>query len=251
MNIIRFNTNDSEKALQDLINRFERVRKIEDLKNVVSESQNRYGLKNLAYLGYNLGEISKSEPFSIVTYNQQWINCYREKNYFEVDPVLKNVRRSILPLDWADIEISSKEVQHFFKEAIEAGVGQHGLSIPVQGRNGDYSVLSITVDESSEDWDHFKNTYMRDLQILALYFHKSVLEVNNVSPPDFNLTNRELDILYWSACGKSSEDTGAIIGISKSTVRFHVSNILTKLNAVNITHAVGKAIFYGLIGRPS
>jgi LuxR family transcriptional regulator/LuxR family quorum-sensing system transcriptional regulator SolR len=111
--------------------------------------------------------------------------------------------------------------------------------------------LSITVDESSEDWDHFKNTYMRDLQILALYFHKSVLEVNNVSPPDFNLTNRELDILYWSACGKSSEDTGAIIGISKSTVRFHVSNILTKLNAVNITHAVGKAIFYGLIGRPS
>lgn len=250
MNIVRYNTADAEDALQDMIKRFERIKHNPDLNNVILEAQERYGLKNIAYLGYNLGELSKHEPFSMVTYSQNWVSHYRQKNYVEVDPVLKEVRKSIFPVDWRNIQINSKQAKRFFNEAFEAGVGRYGLSIPVQGRNNDYSVLSITFDESLRDWNFFKNCYMRDFQILALYFHKSILDINNIKPPLFELSSREVEVLYWSACGKSGDEIAIILGISKSTVRFHVGNVLTKLNAVNMTHAVGKGMFHGLIKQP-
>lgn len=247
MHIVRFNTAAAEYSLQDMINRFERVKQNSDLNSVILESQHRYGLKNIAYLGYNFGDLSKLEPFSLVTYSQNWVNHYRAKNYVEVDPVLKEVRKSIFPVDWRNIEIKTKKAKTFFNEAFEAGVGRYGLSIPVQGRNNDYSVLSITFDESLCDWNFFKNCYVRDFQILALYFHKTILDINNIKPPSFDLSGREIEVLYWSACGKSGDEVAIILGISKSTVRFHVANIMTKLNAVNMTHAVGKGVFHGLI----
>lgn len=250
MHVVRFNTAEAEDALQDMIKRFERIKRNSDLNSVITEAQERYGLKNIAYLGYNFGELSKAEPFSIVTYSQNWVNHYRQKNYFEVDPVLKEVRKSIFPVDWKNIEVNSKKAKTFFNEAFEAGVGRYGLSIPVQGRNHDYSILSITFDESLRDWNFFKNCYMRDFQILALYFHKTILDINNIKPPLFDLSSREIEVLYWSAYGKSGDEIAMILGISKSTVRFHVNNIMSKLNAVNIAHAVGKGVFHGLINQP-
>ena len=66
---------------------------------------------------------------------------------------------------------------------------------------------------------------------------KSDLSVSNVQ-----LTDREKEILTWLMEGKSSWDIGQILSISERTVKFHVNNICIKLNAVNRTHAVAKAI---------
>lgn len=66
---------------------------------------------------------------------------------------------------------------------------------------------------------------------------KSDLSVGNVQ-----LTDREKEILSWLMEGKSSWDIGQILSISERTVKFHVNNICIKLNAVNRTHAVAKAI---------
>ena len=250
MNIIRFNTGLAEDALHEVIARFESAKKNHDLFTILADSKARFGLKNVAYLGYNLGTLSKTEPFSMVTYSDDWINHYRANNYFEVDPVLKAVHKSIVPLDWSTLEISTKRARIFFSEAISAGVGKFGLSIPVQGRHGDFSVLSLTFDETLEDWNFFKAHHMRDFQLLAVYFHNSVLEINRIKPPVFELSERELEVLYWAACGKTAEESAIILGISKRGIRFHISNILTKLNAVNIAHAVAKAINYRLVNPP-
>jgi len=61
------------------------------------------------------------------------------------------------------------------------------------------------------------------------------------------LTERETEILRWLMEGKTSWDVGKILSISESTVKFHVNNTLVKLNAVNRTHAVAKAILSNLI----
>src|SRR5918992_1801020 len=56
------------------------------------------------------------------------------------------------------------------------------------------------------------------------------------------LTVRELDILKWIYVGKSNFEIGAILKISPLTVKNHVQKILRKLNVVNRTQAIGKAL---------
>ncbi len=56
------------------------------------------------------------------------------------------------------------------------------------------------------------------------------------------LTVREQDILKWIYLGKSNVEIGAILKISPLTVKNHVQKILRKLNVVNRTQAIGKAL---------
>lgn len=61
------------------------------------------------------------------------------------------------------------------------------------------------------------------------------------------LTRRELEVLKWIKEGKSSWEAGAILSISERTVKFHLGNIFKKLNVVNRSHAVAKAISLELL----
>jgi transcriptional regulator EpsA len=56
------------------------------------------------------------------------------------------------------------------------------------------------------------------------------------------LTPREQEILRWIYLGKSNGEVGTILKISPLTVKNHVQKILRKLNVVNRTQAVGKAL---------
>jgi two-component system, NarL family, response regulator LiaR len=56
------------------------------------------------------------------------------------------------------------------------------------------------------------------------------------------LTARELDILRLMIAGESNPDIAASLFVSRSTVKFHVSNILMKLGATSRTEAVAMAL---------
>ena len=56
------------------------------------------------------------------------------------------------------------------------------------------------------------------------------------------LTSREQEVLHWIHRGKSNFEIGGILMISPLTVKNHVQKILRKLNAVNRTQAIGKAM---------
>jgi transcriptional regulator EpsA len=56
------------------------------------------------------------------------------------------------------------------------------------------------------------------------------------------LTARETEILQWIYHGKSNIEIGMILGISALTVKNHVQKILRKLDVLNRTQAIGKAL---------
>jgi transcriptional regulator EpsA len=56
------------------------------------------------------------------------------------------------------------------------------------------------------------------------------------------LTTREMEILKWLYHGKSNVEIGMILTISPLTVKNHVQKILRKLDVLNRTQAVGKAL---------
>lgn len=65
--------------------------------------------------------------------------------------------------------------------------------------------------------------------------------------PDEGLTNRELEILRLMVDGLSNPDIAKRLFVSRSTVKFHVSNILMKLGASSRTEAVSMAIHGKLV----
>ena len=61
------------------------------------------------------------------------------------------------------------------------------------------------------------------------------------------ISSRELEVLKWVHQGKTNWETSVILNICERTVKFHVGNIMQKLDAVSRGHAVAKAIEFGII----
>jgi len=64
---------------------------------------------------------------------------------------------------------------------------------------------------------------------------------------DYDLTPREQEVLTWMAKGLSNPEIAERLTISAVTVKFHVSNILSKLGATSRTEAVAVAMQRNLI----
>ena len=67
------------------------------------------------------------------------------------------------------------------------------------------------------------------------------------SPEEDGLTRRELEILQLMVAGGSNSDIAEKLYVSRSTIKFHVSNILMKLGAATRTEAVAIALHRKLV----
>ncbi|ROH88087.1 LuxR family transcriptional regulator [Pseudomethylobacillus aquaticus] len=69
--------------------------------------------------------------------------------------------------------------------------------------------------------------------------HARILErpgTNNAQPS--SLTDREIQVMEWISEGKTNGEIASILAISHNTVKFHVQNILNKLNVFNRIQAL-------------
>jgi DNA-binding CsgD family transcriptional regulator len=61
------------------------------------------------------------------------------------------------------------------------------------------------------------------------------------------LSARELEVVRWTAQGKTSVEIGRILSLSDHTINAHMTNAIKKLDCVNRTQLVAKALRLGLI----
>jgi len=61
------------------------------------------------------------------------------------------------------------------------------------------------------------------------------------------LTTRELEVVRWTAQGKTSSEIGKILSLSDHTVNAYMTNAIKKLDCVNRTQLVAKALRLRLI----
>ncbi len=90
------------------------------------------------------------------------------------------------------------------------------------------------------------------LELLTPHLHESYLRVVNQKNggsrrPKACLSPREKEVLKWLKEGKGTWDISTLLTISESTVKYHVSNIMQKLDASSRTHAVAIAVEEGLL----
>ena len=66
-------------------------------------------------------------------------------------------------------------------------------------------------------------------------------------PHSIRLTPREIEIMTYSANGKSAWDISKILSLSENTINEHIKNVCQKLGVYNKSHAIAVSIVHGLI----
>ena len=108
---------------------------------------------------------------------------------------------------------------------------------------------------SKQEYSHTKSRIHKILphaQLFTAYLHESVRRIyddRDIPLSHVQLTERETECLIWAAEGKTTWETAQILDISERTVIFHIQNAISKLNSVNRTQAIARAVAMGLI-RP-
>ena len=86
------------------------------------------------------------------------------------------------------------------------------------------------------------------LQLIALYAFDRVHRLVGPLPDQGSqLTEREREVLVWTAYGKSAWEIGEILGIAERTVNEHAQTAFRKLGAANRAQAVAIAVRNRLI----
>ena len=111
------------------------------------------------------------------------------------------------------------------------------LSIPVHSVNGTrYAVLFLGDGDDIDRREHYEICY--EANCAFDYFHRKVL----ANKAGMGLTPRETEILRWISYGKTASEIALIVSVSEHTVNSHTATILKKLDVVNRTQMVAKAI---------
>lgn len=181
-------------------------------------------------------------------YPDAWKMRYMKMGLHRIDPTLHQSAKSIAPVDWERFEKDEKFRSVFFA-AHDFGISARGITVPVRGPYGDCGLFSITKSCTQTEWEKLRRKIASELQMAAVHMHDSVMQSDILSSAlrQPKMSTRELEILHWTAAGKSQQDVGDILCISYRTVEVHLRSAREKLGALTTPQAVGRAIGLGLI----
>lgn len=185
--------------------------------------------------------LSQQNVGMLSSYSEQWQQRYLTHNYMTIDPTVRHCMRSSTPLVWT--EQMFDPCREFWEEARSHGV-EVGWTRPSHTACGVSSMLSLarSHNEISASELSANSMYMAWITQVA---HEGIsrLWADKLLPGrDVALTDREIEVMRWTAEGKTAAEISAIMRIAKGTVNFHISNAAEKLGAPNKTAAAIKAV---------
>jgi len=218
---------------------------LEDLQAVIENLRDTFGVDHMIY--HWVG--SSGDQYGCGTYTDAWRQRYEEQNYLRVDPVVLGCFQRFHPVNWKQLDWSSKAARAFLTEAMTYGVGNQGYSIPIRGPNGQFALFTVNHTCSDDDWADFTEMHGRDLILIAHFFNRKALqfEPGRVPEQPTALSPREVDALTLLAIGYSRAQVAETLRISEHTLRVYIESARFKLGALNTTHAVARAMSRGLI----
>lgn len=228
---------------------------VTDLEGVRSLCQGLCDAADLEYFIYAARfPSSLSNPFVLTVngYPERWRKLYDERNYFDVDPIVRHCLRSVRPVIWdefAGLEKNDAAVREFMQQARDHGL-KSGLSVPVHGGQGELAFFSVANSRPPDVMATSLRELLPDVHLFASHLHEAVrrlFEEGHFTLRPESLTQREQDCLLWSAEGKTAWEIAQILGIAERTVVFHLHNATQKLQATTRQQAVALAIAQGLI----
>ncbi|WP_081527328.1 LuxR family transcriptional regulator [Chromobacterium violaceum] len=206
------------------------------LDNILSQAPSDRIILVLGRLN-NQNQIQRMEKVLNVSYPSDWLNQYSQENFAQHGPIMR-IHLGQGPVIWEERFSRAKgsEEKRFIAEASSNGMGSGITFSAASDRNNVGSILSIGGKEPGRN-----AALVAMLNCLTPHLHQAAVRIANLppaSPSNMPLSQREYDIFHWMSRGKTNWEIATILNISERTVKFHVANVIRKLNANNRTHAI-------------
>ncbi|WP_432696161.1 helix-turn-helix transcriptional regulator [Marinobacterium sp. YM272] len=182
------------------------------------------------------------------SYPQDWMRFYEEHHYMALDPVVRQVLSGPGPFFWCDLLNDPKlpkAAREMMQQAADAGLNS-GIGISLPGEAGEVAGVGLARTDPYQDRKDYD--FLAKAYLLSTVFHvcyRDMIQNGAHSLPA--LTERERDVLYWAAEGKTDQEIALILGITFHTIRFHWRQIFNKLDVHGRSFAIAKSIRFGLV----
>ncbi|PEQ14321.1 helix-turn-helix transcriptional regulator [Novosphingobium sp. PC22D] len=147
----------------------------------------------------------------------------------------------------ANAYLESIDITNFEQRAMTRAA----IAVPVHLPFGQIGAVSFNpLDKTKTDLEEDFYKYSDAFGIYARTFIVTYVQIMGSAqalPSASRLSKREVECLRWAAIGKTDLEISMIMSRSRATVRFHIHNAATKLNAVNRSQTVFKAAQLGYI----
>ncbi len=235
----------TSRRLEGLIDTIHQARTLEELQAVIISLRDLYEVEHLIYHSVN----STGQQYAALTYDPTWVEKYTADRFERIDPVVQGCYQRFNPVDWKQLDWSTKSSREFLEEARAAGVGNQGLSVPIRGPSGQFALFTVNHRCDDPAWRKFSRHSVQELLLVAHYVNQKALELERGTDvvPGQPLSPRETDALTMLALGYSRARAAERLNISEHTLRVYIEGARFKLGALNTTHAVARALVKGLL----
>ncbi|WP_454876980.1 helix-turn-helix transcriptional regulator [Pseudomonas farris] len=232
----------------------ERVVQLESATNI--ESWHSLIIEAAHFMGFEqtlLGIVDSAqsplhEAIILTSYSSIWRDRYDAHGYVDIDPVVAHARSSVRHVIWHDDLYVTPRQKCFLEEAKSFNL-KSGVTFPLHGPVAEFGMLSLQVDAENADAEKFIHSKLMEISFLKdSLFQKALGFIrNHKAEPDIILSPREMEILKWSAIGKSTWEISKICNCSEANIDYHIKNIRSKFKVNTRRAAAVKAIALGLI----
>lgn len=234
-----------QTRLAGFISALQRATTLDGLQSVIIGLRDSLGIEHVIYHSVN----STGQQYAALTYSPAWVDRYIAEDYARIDPVVQGCFRRFHPVNWKNLDWSGRSTRNLLGEAMEAGVGNQGYSVPIRGPNGQFALFTASHRARDDAWEKFTTEYVADLILIAHFLNQKALEIEGGN--DLNvmrsLSPREIDVLTMLAMGLNRAQAADSLAISEHTFRTYVESARFKLGANNTTQAVARAVAEGLV----
>jgi LuxR family quorum sensing-dependent transcriptional regulator len=178
---------------------------------------------------------------------ESWRRDYMAANMASVDSIYSESRRRISPFTWSELraEVPLPPEELSLRAMVEEWGLKDGFVVPIHGPGGYLGICSLVSTRELPPPAAEDRAWLHLVSFLA---HERCRVLEGLNPrrqlPD-PLSVRERDCLRWVGAGKSDWEIGQILGISPTTVKFHVDRARRKLGVRSRAQAVAQLVFWG------
>jgi DNA-binding CsgD family transcriptional regulator len=186
-------------------------------------------------------------PSSVITnWPAELLNVYDHERFLVSSPIVQQLRNSTVPIDFELDNMTSsrsEKVSASIRLLFERFKMVRGAYFPVHDASGNRGAVSFLGDRLP-----FSRQEMLELLYVSVHVFDRLAEIRRLDVRVVDkLTDREIDCLNWTAAGKTSAEIAEILTLSEHTVNHYLNRAAKKLETVNRTQAVAKALRIGLI----
>ena len=177
-------------------------------------------------------------------------STYESHDFSLRSPVTRRLKRLRVPFVYDQAMYVDEGAGDIWEAQAPYGF-KNGIALTLESQGGRYFVIGVDREQALPRDALRLAKLMADLFLFAAYAQVAALRLLQRSQPDPQalptLTGRELEILKWTAAGKSAWAVGQILNLSEHHVNYCIRRIMSKLDVASKFQAAAQAHALGLI----